>query len=98
MSQVTVSAMNLRDRIGDILNQVHYGKERFVIERRGEPVAAIVSIEELERLERLEQEYEIELLRLAKIAAEREGIVPFSRLVEQYERLHGESLELPADV
>jgi prevent-host-death family protein len=98
MSQVTVSAMNLRERIGDILNQVHYGKERFVIERRGEPVAAIVSIEEFERLERLEQEYEIELLRLAKIAAEQEGVVPFSRLVEQYEALHGESLELPADV
>jgi prevent-host-death family protein len=58
MTATKVSAMELRNRIGDVLNRVVYKGERFVIERRGRPVAAIVSIEELERLERLEREKE----------------------------------------
>jgi hypothetical protein len=46
----------------------------------------------------MELEREAEMMRLAKIAAAREGVVPFEALVEQYEALHGERLELPSDV
>ena len=53
MRATRVGAMELRNRIGDVLNRVLYKGERFVIERRGKPVAAIVSIDELEKLERL---------------------------------------------
>ena len=97
MSTATISAMNLREQIGDILNRVSYAGERFIVERRGKPVAAIVSVDELEHLEHMELEREVEMMRLAKIAAAREGVVPFEALVEQYEALHGERLELPSD-
>ena len=95
MSTVTISAMNLREQIGDILNRVRYAGDRFIVERRGKPVAAIISVDELEHLERMELEREVEMMRLAKIAAAREGVVPFEALVEQYEALYGERLELP---
>jgi len=73
-------------------------RERFIVERRGKPVAAIISVEELEHLERMELEREVEMMRLAKTAATREGVASFETLVEQYEGLHGERLELPSDV
>ena len=98
MSTVAISAMNLREQIGDILNRVRYAGERFIVERRGKPVAAIVSVAELEYLECMELEREVEMMRLAKTAATREGMAPFKALIEQYEALHGERLELPSDV
>lgn len=97
MSTVAISAMNLREQIGDVLNRVRYVGDRFIVERRGKPVAAIVSVDELEQLERMELEREVEMMRLAKTAATEEGVVPFEALVEQYEALHGERLELPSD-
>jgi len=90
--------MYLREQIGDVLNRVRYARERFIVERRGKPVAAIISVEELEHLERMELEREVEMMRLAKTAATREGVASFETLVEQYEGLHGERLELPSDV
>ncbi len=96
MTTHTISAMKLRDRIGDVLNRVRYAGERFIVERRGQPVAAIISVEDLQLLERLEEERDAELLRLAKATSE--GVVPFETLIEQYEALHGEPLETPANV
>lgn len=97
MTAVAISSMQLRKSIGDILNRVQYTGERFIVERKGDAVAAIVPVELLEQLERLEAEQEIELLRLAKLAAAAEGTVPFTTLVEQYQALHGEPLHLPHD-
>jgi len=98
MSTATINTMDLRRNIGHILNRVSYAGARFIVERRGKPVAAIISVDELEKLERMELEREIEMMRLAKIAAAREGVVPFEALLERYEALHGERLELPPDV
>ena len=97
MTATTISAMDLRKSIGDILNRIQYSEERFIVERTGHPVAAIVSVEELERLERLETEREAELLHLAKRAAEDEGTVPFAAVVKQYQDLHGGRLDLPTN-
>jgi len=41
-----------RDRLAELLNRAASGRERFLIRRRGKPVAAIVSSEDLEHLER----------------------------------------------
>ncbi|MDH7486813.1 MAG: type II toxin-antitoxin system Phd/YefM family antitoxin [Anaerolineae bacterium] len=38
-------------RFAKVLNRAAHGKERFIVERRGKAVAAIVSIEDLEQLE-----------------------------------------------
>ena len=48
-----ISAADLHQRVGEILAKIRYGKTRFVVERRGVPMAAVVSIEDLERLETL---------------------------------------------
>lgn len=40
-----------RDRLADLVNQVHYGRERVLLLRRGEVVAGLVSHHELAQLE-----------------------------------------------
>ena len=45
--------MDLRRRAGELLARIRYTGERFVIEKNGAPVAALVSIEDLRRLESL---------------------------------------------
>jgi prevent-host-death family protein len=47
--------MLLRQRAGDLLARVHYAGERFIIERHGEAIAALVSIDDLHRLEAADQ-------------------------------------------
>lgn len=42
----TVSAGEMRNRIGDILARIRYTDEHTVIQRRGKSVAAVIGIEE----------------------------------------------------
>ncbi len=46
-----ISASDLHLKVGQIISRIQYAGERFLIERRGVPVAAVVSVEDLERLE-----------------------------------------------
>ena len=48
-----IHAADLHQRVGEVLSKIRYAGERFIIERRGTPVAAVVSIEDLKRLETL---------------------------------------------
>lgn len=48
---IRINASELHQRVGDILARIRYTGERVIIERRGKPVAAVVSIEDLERLQ-----------------------------------------------
>jgi prevent-host-death family protein len=45
----TVSAMEVRNRLGDLLSRASYAGEQFIIERRGKPVAVLMGIEEYQR-------------------------------------------------
>jgi prevent-host-death family protein len=40
-----------KSRFSELLNRASYGRERFLIRKRGRPAAAIVSVEDLARLE-----------------------------------------------
>ena len=51
----TMSASEARQNLSDIVNRVHRGEERVLIERSGIPVAAVISARDLERLESLDQ-------------------------------------------
>ena len=62
----SISAMQLRASIGDVLNRIQYRGERVVVERKGEPVAAIIGVADLRRLETLEAEREMEFTAMAK--------------------------------
>lgn len=46
-----VSVVEAKRRISELIGRAAYGGERFLIERRGKPMAAIVSADDLDRLE-----------------------------------------------
>lgn len=50
----TVSTAEARKRLAEIVNKVAYGKEPVVLTRRGEEIAALISMEELELLQLIE--------------------------------------------
>ncbi len=56
----TVSTAEARRRLAEIVNKVAYGKEQVVLTRRGEEIAALISIEELELLQLIEDYIDIE--------------------------------------
>ena len=47
----TVSTLEIRQRLGDILNRVALRHDQFVIERKGKPLAAMVPVERLEQMQ-----------------------------------------------
>lgn len=47
-----VSTMDVRARIGDLLNRVALRHDEFIIERKGQPLAALVPIERLAQMRR----------------------------------------------
>jgi len=55
-----ISAADARKKFSNIINRVAYGKESFVLTRRGEALAAIVSMEDLKLLQEIEEQLDIE--------------------------------------
>jgi PHD/YefM family antitoxin component YafN of YafNO toxin-antitoxin module len=47
-----VSTLEIRQRLGDILNRVSLRHDQFIIERKGKALAAMVPVEQLERMRR----------------------------------------------
>ena len=45
----TLTAIKVRQNLGQVLNEAYYKGDEFVVERAGKPIAAIVSIEEFEQ-------------------------------------------------
>lgn len=48
--QRTVSTIEVRERLGDLLDRVALRYDEFVIERRGKPLAALVPLGTLEKM------------------------------------------------
>jgi len=96
----SISAMQLRTSIGDVLNRIEYKGDRVMIERKGTPVAAMIGVEDLRRLEALEAEREIALFQLAKraFAEDQPQVMTAAELVAAVEQARGESLDLAAYV
>lgn len=55
-----ITTADARKKFSNIINRVASGDESFVLTRRGEPVAALVSIRELEILRELEDKIDAE--------------------------------------
>src|SRR5690606_21598302 len=53
---MNLSIAEVRNNLADALNRVAYAGERVVLERRGKPVAVLVSMDDLELLQRIEDE------------------------------------------
>ena len=57
-----VTTLEVRERLGDLLNRVALRHDRFVITRRGKPLAAMVPVEKLEQMEILAGRHILEIL------------------------------------
>ncbi len=55
-----ITTADARKKFATIINQVAFGNDAFVLTRRGEPIAAIVSMKELKLLQDLEDRIDIE--------------------------------------
>lgn len=58
-----VSTIDVRARIGEMLDRVSLRHDEFIIERRGRPLAALVPVDRLEQMRRFAREHGLDLLR-----------------------------------
>ena len=61
----TITTADARKNFADIVNTVAYSKEPVVLTRRGQKIAALISIEELQLLQKIEDHIDIEDARKA---------------------------------
>src|SRR6266498_2842268 len=61
-----VSTMDVRQRIGDMLNRVALRHDEFIIERKGKALAALVPVERLEQMRRFARQHAISMLERQK--------------------------------
>lgn len=54
-----ITTADARKKFSNIINRVAFGNELFVLTRRGEPIAALVSIKDLKLLQELEDQIDI---------------------------------------
>jgi len=69
-----------REEFAETVNRVVYTKERIVVERRGKPVAAVVSLEDFELLQALEDRIDLADARAALAEAKKKGTKSLSAL------------------
>ena len=67
----TISTTDLRTEIKRVLNEVGYGQAQYVVEKFGEPTAAIINLEDFRLLQALKQQQAASTLRetLAELRA-----------------------------
>ena len=90
-----ISALDVRARFGQVLDEAAAG-ERFIVERAGQPVAAIVPLADLEHLDpdRIRERRLAAVERMVALGRrhrERHGMVDAEALI-RYERDHGHSV------
>ena len=87
---VSVGIHEAKTNFSALVSRAAFAGERFIVQRHGKPMAAIISLKELQMLEELERQADLEHLNQA--IATSEGTVPFESVFEQYATLFGEKL------
>lgn len=85
-----ISAVNFRQNLGDMLNQVQYRNDSIVINKDGKPVAALVDAELFARIRRMRDRFDSLSARIAEVYAhvpEEEGLAEIESVVTR-ERSH----------
>ena len=80
------SAVNFRQNLGEMLNQVQYRRDSVVINKDGKPVAALVDARLFERIRRMQARFESLCQRLESGFAaidEAEGMAEIDKAVKQ---------------
>jgi len=65
-----VSAVNFRQNLGEMLNQVQYRNDSIVISKDGKPVAALVDVEMFARIRRMRERFDALSKRIAESYAD----------------------------
>lgn len=61
-----VTTIDVRQRIGDMLNRVALRHDEFIIERKGKPLAALVPVERLEQMRRFARRHALDVMEQQK--------------------------------
>ena len=61
-----ITTADARKKFSNIINRVAFGDESFVLTRRGEPMAALISMKELKLLQEIEDQIDIDVAWKAK--------------------------------
>lgn len=62
----SISILDVRQRIGDLLNRVALRHDEFIIARKGKPLAALVPVERLEQFRRFARRHALDSLERQK--------------------------------
>ena len=84
-----VSAVNFRQNLGEMLNQVQYRRDSIVINKDGKPVAALVDAGLFERIRRMRARFDELSNRIAEAYAnvpENEGLAEIDAVVAKERR------------
>ena len=84
-----VSAVNFRQNLGEMLNQVQYRNDSIVINKDGKPVAALVDAELFARIRRMRDRFDELTARIAQSYADvpaGEGMAEIDAAVAQQRR------------
>ena len=84
-----VNAVNFRQNLGEMLNQVQYRNDSIVINKDGKPVAALVDADLFARIRRMQDRFDELSQRIAAAYAEvpmEEGLAEIDALVTQERR------------
>ncbi|MBT9332245.1 type II toxin-antitoxin system prevent-host-death family antitoxin [Paracidobacterium acidisoli] len=79
-----VSAVQFRQKLGEMLNQVQYRNDSIVISKDGKPVAALVDAELFTRIRRMRDRFDALSSRIAQAYAgvpEEQGLAEIDSLV-----------------
>ena len=57
-----VSTLDVRQRLGDLLNRVALRHDEYVITRKGQPLAALVPVQKLEQMRRIARRHALDFL------------------------------------
>jgi prevent-host-death family protein len=81
-----VSAVNFRQNLGEMLDQVQYRNDSIVINKDGKPVAALVDAELFARIRRMRDRFDALSSRIAEAYAEvpvEEGLAEIDSIVSR---------------
>ncbi len=84
-----VSAVNFRQNLGEMLNQVQYRRDSIVINKDGKPVAALVDADLFARIRRMRARFDELSDRIAEAYAnvpEKEGLAEIDAAVAKERR------------